>query len=516
MVDNNLDKYTIIVEEQDNYTIELNEQGPQGLRGIQGEVGPTGPKGDAATISIGKVETGDPGTLASVTNIGTLTDSVLDFVIPRGDEGKAATIVVGSTTTSESGTEANVVNSGDENMAILEFTIPKGSKGDKGDTGLQGPQGPQGIQGIQGPQGVKGDIGPSNELSIGTVESGTIPSVTITGNSPSQILNFVLPKGDKGDKGDTGYGMPTGGATGQILSKHSDTNYDVEWIDNNPSSLEVMYDKDNRAIKFIDSTNIVTFTITPTPSDATVVITSGTCNQVGNSITVPKNSLVEYTVSKDGMITKSGYLNVVEDTSMDIKLNLPPVSLTINNTTDSETTLTYNNGYEENSTTPLGANKSVTINAVPNTIIKATASGLGKGTYFILTNTSGSIDYTPWAAAGGGGGAWAYCYNSIKTVNSTDSISLTYNDTLTGGSNTITGTGSASNTSGDYGISTPISITTTSSTNTYTFNYNPNPTETYSFGGVFALIDTNGVGSVVSSSSSGGRPPGSGGGGDDF
>ena len=460
MVDNNLDKYTIIVEEQDNYTIELNEQGPQGLRGIQGEVGPVGPQGEAATITIGKVETGDSGTLASVTNVGTSTDSVLDFVIPRGDKGRAATIVVGSTTTSEPGTEANVVNSGDENMAILDFTIPRGSKGDKGDTG------PQGIQGPQGP---------------------------------------------KGDKGDIGYGMPTGGTTGQILSKHSDTNYDVEWIDNNPSSLEVMYDKDNKAIKFIDSTNIVTFTINPDPSDATVVITSGTCEQVGNSITVPKNSLVEYTVSKDGMITKSGYLNVVEDTSIDVKLTLHPVSLTINNTTHSKTTLIYNNGDKENSTTSLGATKSVTIDVVPNTIIKATDN---YGTYFIITNTTGSIDYTPYYPGGAGGGSWAYCCNSIKTVNSTDSISLTYNDTLTGGSNTITGTGSASNTSADYGISTPISITTTSSTNTYTFNYNPTPTESYSFGGVFALIDTNGVGSVVGSSSSRGGIGGAGGGTD--
>ena len=276
-----------------------------------------------------------------------------------------------------------------------------------------------------------------------------------------------------------------------------------------------MYEKDTKTIRFIDTNTSVTFTITPTPSDATVVITSGTCKQTGNSITVPKNSLVEYTVSKDGMVTKSGYLNVVEDTSMDVKLTPLPVSLTINNTVlHSDTTLTYDDGSGNTQTATVNGNESVTINVVPNTIIKATASSLGKGTYFILTNTSGSIDYTPWAAGGAGGGAWAYCCNSIKTVNSTDSISLTYNDTLTGGSNTITGTGSASNTSGDYGISTPISITTTSSTNTYIFNYNPSPTETYSFGGIFALIDTNGVGSVISSSSSGGGIGGAGGGTD--
>lgn len=446
MVDTNLDKYTIIIEEQDNYTIELNEQGPQGLRGPQGEVGPVGPQGEAATISVGTVTTGEEGSNATVTNSGTQLNAVLDFEIPRGDKGEAATIVVGSTTTGEPGTEADVVNSGDENMAILDFTIPRGSKGDKGDTGPQGPQG------VQGP---------------------------------------------KGDKGDTGYGIPIGGTTGQILSKKSDTNYDIEWIDNNPSSLEVMYDKDNKAIKFIDSTNIVTFTINPTPSDATVVITSGTCEQVGNSITVPKNSLVEYTVSKEGMVTKSGYVNVVDDTNIDIKLSLSPVNLTINNTTYSETTLTYNDGSEENKTSSLGANESVTINVVPNTIIKATDS---YGIYFIVANTSGSIDYTPYSPGGAGGGVWNYRGIGVSTIESSDNIVFTYNNGAS-----LTGSGSISKYTNNSGqTTTPLKLTTTSSTNTYTFEYAPTPAESYSYTGMFALIDTNGVGSIVGSSSSGG------------
>lgn len=46
--------------------------------------------------------------------------------------------------------------------------------------------------------------GDPNTLTIGTVGSGTTASATITGDSPNQTLNLVLPKGDKGDKGDTG------------------------------------------------------------------------------------------------------------------------------------------------------------------------------------------------------------------------------------------------------------------------------------------------------------------------
>lgn len=46
--------------------------------------------------------------------------------------------------------------------------------------------------------------GDPNILSIGTVETGEEASVEITGNSPTQTLNLVLPKGDKGEQGKQG------------------------------------------------------------------------------------------------------------------------------------------------------------------------------------------------------------------------------------------------------------------------------------------------------------------------
>lgn len=46
--------------------------------------------------------------------------------------------------------------------------------------------------------------GPANVLRIGSVISGQEAAATIVGDSPSQILNLVLPKGDKGDKGEAG------------------------------------------------------------------------------------------------------------------------------------------------------------------------------------------------------------------------------------------------------------------------------------------------------------------------
>ena len=67
--------------------------GPTGATGATGPTGPTGPAGDAgtqgnaATVRIGTVTTGDPGTQAAVTNSGTNQDAVFDFAIPRGDPG---------------------------------------------------------------------------------------------------------------------------------------------------------------------------------------------------------------------------------------------------------------------------------------------------------------------------------------------------------------------------------------------------------------------------------------------
>ena len=67
-----------------------------------------------------------------------------------GADGKAATIKVGTVTTGEPGTQASVTNAGTENAAVFNFTIPKGAKGDKGDTGAKGETGATGPQGPQG------------------------------------------------------------------------------------------------------------------------------------------------------------------------------------------------------------------------------------------------------------------------------------------------------------------------------------------------------------------------------
>lgn len=72
---------------------EKGDQGLQGIQGVQGVKGDTGAKGDrgatgaAATIRIGTVTTGAPGSEAVVTNVGTANDAVFNFTLPRGEKG---------------------------------------------------------------------------------------------------------------------------------------------------------------------------------------------------------------------------------------------------------------------------------------------------------------------------------------------------------------------------------------------------------------------------------------------
>lgn len=118
-----------------NFTI------PRGDQGLQGK------EGKAATIEVGTVTTGEAGSNATVTNAGTTNAARFNFVIPRGDkgeagldgnDGKAATIKLGTVTTGNPGTSVQITNSGSENAAILNFTIPRGdtgSNGEKGDNG---------------------------------------------------------------------------------------------------------------------------------------------------------------------------------------------------------------------------------------------------------------------------------------------------------------------------------------------------------------------------------------------
>lgn len=76
--------------------------------------------------------------------------------------------------------------------------------------------------GIPFGKGETGDPGPANTLTIGTVTYGETAAATITGTSPNQTLNLVLPRGEKGDIpsieiGTTSTGLPGTEADVEII-----------------------------------------------------------------------------------------------------------------------------------------------------------------------------------------------------------------------------------------------------------------------------------------------------------
>ena len=118
---------------------------PKGQDGVIGGPGPSN------VLSIGTVTSG---TNASATITGTSPSQVLNLVLPKGDTGStgatgatgpkgdaAATISVNSTTTSAAGTNATVTNVGTSSAVLLDFVIPRGADGATGATGPTGPAG---------------------------------------------------------------------------------------------------------------------------------------------------------------------------------------------------------------------------------------------------------------------------------------------------------------------------------------------------------------------------------------
>ena len=123
---------------------------------------------------------------------------------PQGEPGNAATIYVGSTTTLPVGQDATVENVGTQYNAVLNFGIPQGPRGPQG---VKGDPGEPGQKGEPGPRGVQGERGTNATVSIGTTSTlnpGSQATVYNSGTDSNAVLNFGIPRGEKGDTGATG------------------------------------------------------------------------------------------------------------------------------------------------------------------------------------------------------------------------------------------------------------------------------------------------------------------------
>ena len=205
-------------------------RGPQGLPGkdgtdgAPGRDGTDGTPGKAATIRIGDVTEGDT---PEVTNEGTESDAVFDFVLPRGPQGlpgkdgtdgapgkdgqqlwAAYVDADGHLIVQYEGTDAPPLRLDanghllyDANGQTVDLGLVRGADGAPGKDGEPGAPGEPGTPGKDGADGAPGKAA---TIQVGTVTDGDTASVTNRGTENAAIFDFVLPRGQQGIPGKDG------------------------------------------------------------------------------------------------------------------------------------------------------------------------------------------------------------------------------------------------------------------------------------------------------------------------
>ena len=191
---------------------DMGIRGPQGAAGRNGQDGTVtfeeltdeqratlkGPKGDAATIALGSCATGEPGTEVVVTNSGTSSAAVFNFVIPRGNDGpqgpqgkpgKGLTIL---------GTYATI--------EALRAAVPSAQQGDVYNVGASAPyeiymwdSAAGGFVNQGGLQGANGAV-----FTPSVAADGTLSWTNDGGLENPDAVNIKGPKGEPGTNGADG------------------------------------------------------------------------------------------------------------------------------------------------------------------------------------------------------------------------------------------------------------------------------------------------------------------------
>lgn len=228
-----------------------------------------GPPGPANTLAIGTVV---DGVTASATITGTAPTQTLNLVLPEGPPGPpgADSVVAGPAGPPNTLTIGTVANGGVASATItgtapnqtLNLVIPSGTNGTNGTNG---------INGTNGTNGANGANGPANVLIIGTVTEGPA-AATITGTSPSQVLNLVIPQGDPGPPGSNAWVdiiskpiiYPNGNVSGSINLATAMATLDIsaETIQDLMSPALVHAFHTNLTATYDDTNNRILFTST--------------------------------------------------------------------------------------------------------------------------------------------------------------------------------------------------------------------------------------------------------------
>jgi hypothetical protein len=205
-------------------TTKPKTQNIKGEKGDAGTDGATGADGKSATIRIGTVTSG---TTPSITNSGTATDAVFDFVLKKGDKGnkgdKGDAGADGKDGVDGKDGRSFTIQAMFETEQALRTAHPTGSAGDAYIVGttednvvyswstelsdwlnigpIKGVKGDKGDAGADGKDGVNGADGFTPAITATTTDDGVI--LTITNRNSTQ--NVEVRNGAKGDTGEEGF-----------------------------------------------------------------------------------------------------------------------------------------------------------------------------------------------------------------------------------------------------------------------------------------------------------------------
>jgi hypothetical protein len=119
---------------------------------------------------------------------------------------------------------------------------PKGDQGIRGENGKSGRDGVNGKDGINGHDGADGIDGKDGRYVV-NVEVDLDDTLLVTLSDGTQIKTTKEIKGPKGDqgpqglRGSPGIGLVSGGSSGQVLTKASDSDYDTTWTTNGAGTV---------------------------------------------------------------------------------------------------------------------------------------------------------------------------------------------------------------------------------------------------------------------------------------
>ena len=201
--------------------------------------GSGGGAGLAATIQVGTVTTGQPGSAVTIQNSGDEHAAIFDFSIPRGDpfqikksyetvedmnaDYNNPNINIGDLVCIADGVNnATIYIKGDEDFVFFcEFTSSVGIKGEPGAKGEKGEQGdpfvyedftPAQLEGLKGPAGADGAPGPAGADGQPGEDGNGIANITFDAEEYTMTLTldngdvYTSPslRGPRGQKGDRG------------------------------------------------------------------------------------------------------------------------------------------------------------------------------------------------------------------------------------------------------------------------------------------------------------------------